>query len=52
MKMIDHKTESVYRRSAIVDEAMLKESALKLAAFHRSAGTGSSKVLSLKKPES
>ncbi len=51
MKMIDHKTESVYRRSAIVD-AMLKESALKLAAFHRSAGTGSSKVLSLKKPES
>jgi integrase len=33
MKMTGHKTESIYRRYAIVDEAMLKESASKLAAF-------------------
>ncbi len=34
MKMTGHKTESIYRRYAIVDEAMLKESASKLAAFY------------------
>ena len=34
MKMTGHKTESVYRRYAIVDEAMLREGAEKLAAFH------------------
>jgi integrase len=33
MKMTGHKTESVYRRYAIVDEAMLREGAEKLAAF-------------------
>jgi hypothetical protein len=32
--MTGHKTESVYRRYAIVDEAMLREGAEKLAAFH------------------
>jgi len=32
--MADHKTESVYRRYAIVDEAMLREGAEKLAAYH------------------
>ena len=31
MKMVGHKTESVYRRYAIVDEQMLKEGAEKLA---------------------
>src|SRR5262245_28588459 len=31
MKRVGHKTESVYRRYAIVDEAMLKEGADKLA---------------------
>lgn len=31
MKMVGHKTESVYRRYAIVDEAMLREAAEKLA---------------------
>ena len=36
MKMTGHKTESVYRRYAIVDEAMLREGAVKLAAFHSS----------------
>ena len=40
MKMVGHKTEAVYRRYAIVDEAMLKEGAEKiarLAAFHASS---------------
>jgi len=37
MKMTGHKTESVYRRYAIVDEAMLREGAVKLAAFHSSS---------------
>jgi integrase len=31
MKMVGHKTESIYRRYAIVDEAMLREGAEKLA---------------------
>lgn len=34
MKMTCHKTESIYRRYAIVDEAMLRESTEKLAAYH------------------
>ena len=34
MKMVGHKTESIYRRYAIVDEAMLKEGAVKLQALH------------------
>jgi hypothetical protein len=32
MKMVGHKAESVYRRYAIVDEAMLRDAAVKLAA--------------------
>ena len=36
MNMTGHKTEAVYRRYAIVDEAMLREGAEKLAAFHSS----------------
>jgi integrase len=31
MKMVGHKTEAIYRRYAIVDEAMLREGAAKLA---------------------
>ena len=34
MQLIGHKTESVYRRYAIVDATMLKEAAGKLDAFH------------------
>jgi integrase len=34
MKMVGHKTESVYRRYAIVDESMMREGAVKLAALH------------------
>src|SRR5258705_9028601 len=34
MNMVGYKTESIYRRYAIVDEAMLKEGALKLQMLH------------------
>jgi len=34
MKMVGHKTESIFRRYAIVDEAMLKEGATKLETLH------------------
>jgi integrase len=41
MKMVGHKTEAIYRRYAIVDEAMLRDGADKLAAFHeRQAAAG------------
>jgi hypothetical protein len=35
MAMVGHETESIYRRYAIVDEAMLREAAVKLAAGRR-----------------
>lgn len=35
MAMVGHKTESIYRRYAIVDEAMLKDGAAKLERLHR-----------------
>src|SRR3989442_6908048 len=34
MRIVGHKTESIYRRYAIVDEAMMREGADKLAALH------------------
>jgi hypothetical protein len=34
MKMVGHKTESIYRRYVIVDEAMLKKGAAKLQTLH------------------
>ena len=36
MKLVGHKTESIYRRYAITDEAMLQEAGAKLSAFHGS----------------
>jgi integrase len=44
MKMVGHKTESVYRRYAIVDEAMLRDAAVKLAA-RRGQSPGQSGVV-------
>ena len=41
MKMVGHKTESVYRRYAIVDEGSLRDAAAKLDAV-RERGTGAS----------
>jgi integrase len=35
MKMVGHKTESIYRRYAIADESMLREGAAKLSALHQ-----------------
>jgi len=37
MSMVGHRTESVYRRYAITDEAMLREGAEKLARLHEAA---------------
>ena len=47
MKMVGHKTESIYRRYAIVDEAMLKEGATKLQTLHDAQSTAA-KVIRLK----
>ena len=48
MKMVGHRTESIYRRYAIVDEAMLKEGAVKLQTLHDTQhGTASSNVIPL-----
>lgn len=49
MAMVGHRTESIYRRYAIADEAMLKESAIKLAAFHTLELKGSAKVVPIEK---
>ena len=42
MAMVGHKTESIYRRYAIVDEAMRREAAVKLNAFARGHSFGHS----------
>jgi hypothetical protein len=34
MKMVGHRTEAIYRRYAITDDAMLKKEAVKLAKLH------------------
>jgi lipopolysaccharide biosynthesis protein len=52
MAMVGHRTESIYRRYAIADEAMLKEGAVKLAAFHAAEKNGGRKVVPLKKQKS
>jgi hypothetical protein len=40
MKMVGHKTESIYRRYAIVNETDLAEAAQKLAALEQGARNG------------
>jgi integrase len=47
MAMVGHKTEAIYRRYAIVDEAMLREGAEKLARLHEAqqAAIASGKVV-------
>ena len=47
MKMVGHKTEAIYRRYAIADEAMLKEAGEKLSAFHSVEQGRSARVIPL-----
>ena len=47
MKLTGHKTESVYRRYAIVSEADLTEGVGKLAALHAVASVGTRKVVAI-----
>ena len=49
MARVGHRAEWIYRRYAIAGEAMLKESAVKLAAFRASRKNGAPKVVPLKK---
>ena len=44
MSLVGHKTESIYRRYAIVDEAMQKEAAARLDAFAAAAPASPSPV--------
>lgn len=48
MKMIGHRTESMYRRYAIVDEAMLKEAGDKLSALHSQQQAHAPKVVKIR----
>ena len=47
MKMFGHRTESIYRRYAIADEAMLREAGAKLSALHDAQRTAPRTVLPL-----
>jgi len=47
MKMVGHRTESIYRRYAIVDKATLKEGAAKLQILHDTQQGPSSNVVRL-----
>jgi len=40
MALVGHKTESIYRRYAITDEAMLREGVEKLSKLHEASGAG------------
>ncbi len=44
MAMVGHQTEAIYRRYAIVDEAMLREGAEKLAVFHHTQHPGATVI--------
>jgi integrase len=48
MAMVGHRTEAIYRRYAIADEAMLKEGAARLAALHAREATVENKVVAIK----
>jgi integrase len=52
MAMVGHETESIYRRYAIADDGMLKEGAIKLAAFYAAAKNERREVVPLKKTKS
>ena len=45
MAMVGHKTESIYRRYAIVDEAMTREAAAKLNDYARGHTSGHSQAV-------
>src|SRR5215470_15076002 len=47
MKMVGHRTESIYRRYAIVDKTMLKEGAVKLQRLHELQQRAASNVVRL-----
>jgi hypothetical protein len=48
MAMVGHKTESMYRRYAIVEEGMLREAAEKLTAFQEKQQGTKPKVVVLR----
>lgn len=47
MKMVGHKTEAIYRRYAIADEALLRESAVKLSTLHQAEQAAPRRVIPL-----
>lgn len=49
MKMVGHRTEAMYRRYAIVDEAVLKDAGAQLAELHSQQRAASAKVTSIKR---
>ena len=49
MKMVGHKTQSIYSRYAIADESMLKDAALKLGRLHEADESTTRKVISVEK---
>jgi integrase len=51
MAMVGHKTESMYRRYAIVEEVMLREAAEKLSAFQSRQTAATAKVVALTRPQ-
>jgi len=52
MKMVGHKTESIYRRYAIADETMLREGAVKLSALHQAERDTTPKIRSISEARS
>jgi hypothetical protein len=48
MAMVGHRTESIYRRYAISDEASLKESGAKLSSLHKAERKAHRKVLPMR----